>query len=83
MHYSEPRYTKDLDVWVEPTIRNSRALFRALEAFGAPLANIEPETFKEPGVLYIYLVTRIMRHFLYREVEIAHMIWHAQDATLF
>ena len=53
MHYSEPRYTKDLDIWVEPSVRNSKALYRALEKFGAPLTNIDPTTFKEPGVLYI------------------------------
>jgi hypothetical protein len=53
MHYSEPRYTKDLDIWIEPSVRNSRAVYRALDAFGAPLANIERSTFAEPGVLYI------------------------------
>ena len=53
MHYTEPRYTKDLDIWIEPTLRNSRAVFRALDAFGAPLHNILPTTFAEPGVLYI------------------------------
>lgn len=53
MHYSEPRYTKDLDIWVEPSVKNSRALYRALDAFGAPLLNIDPDTFQEPGILYI------------------------------
>lgn len=53
MHYSEPRYTKDLDIWIEPTLRNARAVYRALDAFGAPLSNITPTTFAEPGLLYI------------------------------
>lgn len=53
MHYSEPRYTKDLDVWIEPSLRNARAVYKALDAFGAPLANIDPKTFAEPGVLFI------------------------------
>lgn len=53
MHYSEPRYTKDLDIWVDPSVRNSHALYRALDAFGAPLANIDQDTFKDPGVMYI------------------------------
>jgi hypothetical protein len=53
MNYSEPRYTKDLDIWVEPSVKNSLALYEALDSFGAPLANIEPDTFAKPGVLYI------------------------------
>lgn len=53
MHYAEPRYTKDLDIWIEPSLRNSRAVYRALERFGAPLNNIDPITFADPGVLYI------------------------------
>jgi len=33
-----PRVTGDLDVWVEPTSENAGRVFRALAAFGAPLA---------------------------------------------
>jgi hypothetical protein len=42
MLYTEPRYTKDLDVWVEPTAENANRVFRALAEFGAPLAGIQP-----------------------------------------
>ena len=35
MHYTEPRYTKDLDVWVEASPENGAAVFRALKCFGA------------------------------------------------
>jgi hypothetical protein len=35
-HHTEPRYTKDLDVWVRPTQTNARRVFRALKRFGAP-----------------------------------------------
>ena len=31
MAHTEPRYTKDLDVWVEPTESNAEALFAGLE----------------------------------------------------
>jgi hypothetical protein len=24
IHYSQPRYTKDLDLWIEPTMENAR-----------------------------------------------------------
>ncbi len=37
MKYTEPRYTKDLDVWVEATPKNAKAVFAALREFGAPL----------------------------------------------
>jgi hypothetical protein len=37
--YTEPRYTKDLDVWVQATLKNARAVYAALREFGAPLTN--------------------------------------------
>jgi hypothetical protein len=32
--HGHPRYTKDLDVWIERTEENARRVVRALEAFG-------------------------------------------------
>ena len=49
MIYSEPRYTKDLDIWVEPTPDNAERVFRALHQFGAPLAGLSPKDFEEEG----------------------------------
>ena len=40
MHHTQPRYTKDLDVWVEPTPENARRALAALAEFGAPLGQI-------------------------------------------
>ncbi len=37
--HAEPRATKDLDIWVEPTIENATKVWEALRAFGAPLAD--------------------------------------------
>jgi predicted nucleotidyltransferase len=37
MKYSEPHYTKDLDVWVDNSVENSARVFDALRKFGAPL----------------------------------------------
>jgi hypothetical protein len=52
MKYTEPRYTKDLDVWVEASPENARAVFAALREFGAPLANIAAEDFAQEGCIY-------------------------------
>ena len=54
MKYGEPRYTKDLDVWVGNSAQNSQKVVQALESFGAPLDKdgIAPETFTEKQVVY-------------------------------
>jgi hypothetical protein len=35
--YAEPRSTKDLDIWVNPTKVNAKRVYAALKEFGAPL----------------------------------------------
>lgn len=54
MKYGEPRYTKDLDVWVHNSPQNSARVVRALTEFGAPLEHdgITAETFAEKQVVY-------------------------------
>lgn len=54
MKYAEPRFTKDLDIWVENSPQNSRRVFLALKEFGAPLEHdsITPETFTRPDLTY-------------------------------
>jgi hypothetical protein len=52
MLYTEPRYTKDLDVWVRPTSENADRTFRALAEFGAPLAGIQPTEFAKDDLIY-------------------------------
>ena len=47
--HGHPRYTKDLDVWVEPEPENARRLMGALEAFGFGSVRLEAEDFLEPG----------------------------------
>lgn len=38
--HSQPRFTKDLDIWVEASVENASRVFAALKAFGAPLENL-------------------------------------------
>jgi len=52
MVYTEPRYTKDLDLWIEPTEPNAQKLFIALAQFGAPTKDIRPRDFTEPDVFF-------------------------------
>jgi predicted nucleotidyltransferase len=52
MVHTEPRYTKDLDVWIDPTESNARMLLAALAEFGAPTASVVPSDFTEPDVFY-------------------------------
>jgi hypothetical protein len=54
MKYGEPRYTKDLDVWVHNSLQNSLRLVGALKKFGAPLEHdgITAETFSAKQVVY-------------------------------
>jgi len=52
IYYAEPRYTKDLDVWVNPTPDNAQRVWRALTSFGAPLQGVTPSDFTNPTVVY-------------------------------
>jgi hypothetical protein len=54
MKYGEPRYTKDLDVWVHNSLENSGRVVRALRKFGAPLKHdgITEETFTDKQLVY-------------------------------
>ena len=52
IRYTEPRYTKDLDLWIEPTAENAERCFRALAAFGAPLVGLGPLDFTQQGYIY-------------------------------
>jgi hypothetical protein len=52
MLYTQPRYTKDLDVWVRPTKENAERVFYALADFGAPLANVTVEDFATSGTIF-------------------------------
>jgi len=51
MHYSVPRYTRDLDVWVDPARDNAERVFQALARFDAPLAGVSCEDFATPGTI--------------------------------
>lgn len=52
IYFSEPRYTKDLDIWVNPTAKNAKRVFAALARFGAPLLEISADDFCDKEMIY-------------------------------
>lgn len=52
MKYTEPRYTKDLDVWVDATADNAGRVFKALADFGAPMDGVTVEDFANPDLVF-------------------------------
>ena len=48
IHYCEPRYTKDIDIYVEASARNARALRKALEDFAGPLPELSDGDLRDP-----------------------------------
>ncbi len=52
MKYTEPRFTKDLDIWISTDKKNSNAVYTALKEFGAPLKNLAPSDFSQEGYFY-------------------------------
>lgn len=51
-YYAEPRYTKNIDIWVRPSPENAQRVFAALVKFGAPMAVAEPESFTDRDLVY-------------------------------
>lgn len=47
--HGRPRTTKDLDVWVEPTLDNAHRVLKALAEFGAAAGELTPEDLATPG----------------------------------
>ena len=50
--YGYPRATGDVDIWVANTPENSKKIHKSLAEFGAPLAQLTPETFTEKGIIF-------------------------------
>lgn len=49
--YGFQRATKDLDIFVRPTLENGQRVLRALAAFGAPLFDATAEDLANPGLV--------------------------------
>ncbi|MGD0295204.1 MAG: DUF6036 family nucleotidyltransferase [Terracidiphilus sp.] len=52
IYHAQPRFTKDLDLFIKADPANAQAIYAALAAFGAPLQGIQPEDFAERGSFF-------------------------------
>jgi predicted nucleotidyltransferase len=50
--YTEPRTTKDLDLFVRPDPENALGTYKALAEFGAHLAGVTVNDFANPGTVF-------------------------------
>jgi len=52
MKYTEPRFTKDLDIFIATDHGNAESVYLALKEFGAPLENLTADDFTHKGYFY-------------------------------
>jgi hypothetical protein len=52
MKYTEPRFTKDLDLWIAIDRENANSVYAALKEFGAPLTNLCADDFTQQDYFY-------------------------------
>jgi len=47
IYHAQPRFTKDMDLFIKADPENARATYAALASFGAPLEGIAPQDFTD------------------------------------
>lgn len=52
VEYTEPRFTKDIDLWVRADKENAPRVYAALQAFRAPVSELTPADFSEEGYFF-------------------------------
>ncbi len=50
--HGKPRFTRDLDVWIEPEADNAERAYGALGVFGAPLTEVTARDLERPGLVF-------------------------------
>lgn len=53
MLYSQPRFTKDLDLWLEPSDQNAGRIMLAFGEFGMPMIDVTPADFAQESFQYM------------------------------
>jgi hypothetical protein len=49
--YGYPRYTKDMDILIEPSLKNAQKIIKALTEFGFRSLKLTPEDFSKKGII--------------------------------
>lgn len=52
VYYSEPRYTKDIDIWINSTPENAKRVYNALKDFGAPVRGLTLDDLQNENLVY-------------------------------
>ena len=52
MKYTEPVWSKDIDIWIEPVAENAQKVLEALHRFGAPTGNVRVEDLTDPTTIF-------------------------------
>ena len=52
VYYTEPRFTKDVDILVKPDVKNANKVYKALKEFGAPLKEVAARDFTNKNMVY-------------------------------
>ena len=52
IQHAEPRFTKDLDLWISTDTANAAAVYKSLREFGAPLEGLTESDFAQEGYFY-------------------------------
>ncbi len=52
VYYGEPRFTKDIDIWISNNEANAVKVYKALKEFGAPLLDINASDFTKDNLIY-------------------------------
>lgn len=64
MLYSQPRFTKDIDLWLEPSPENAVRVLRSFAEFGLPLIDVEQSDFENEGLQYMVGRSPVLFDFL-------------------
>lgn len=64
IHYAQPRFTRDLDLWIEPSAANARKVSAAFGEFGIPLIGITEGDLAKPGTQFVLGRSPVMLDFL-------------------
>lgn len=52
MKYTEPFYTKDMDIWIDATPDNAQRTYQALIEFGAPMADLTVHDLTQQHIVF-------------------------------